>query len=109
MISRPKHYTSLLDASKQPQLLVGALEATQTQQQELHQMVREQVQAHLAEGLSNWRAEQQMPEETYLERIYHRRTSHSSSFTQLVQVQKKLLFLAQVWEKFWRQKRLNRL
>jgi len=32
-------------------------------------MVQEQVQAHLAEELSNWKAEQQVHEGIYLERI----------------------------------------
>lgn len=35
----------------------------------MHQMVQEQVQAHLAEELSNWRAEQQVHEGIYIERI----------------------------------------
>ncbi|ODM23177.1 hypothetical protein SI65_00766 [Aspergillus cristatus] len=70
LIGRPKHHTSLLDASKHAQVLVGALEAAQTQQQEVYQMVQEQVQeAHLAEELSNWRAEQQIHEGIYLEQI----------------------------------------
>lgn len=47
----------MLDVSKHAQVLVGALEAAQRQQQETYQMVVEQAQAHLAEGLSNWRAE----------------------------------------------------
>ncbi|ODM21089.1 hypothetical protein SI65_04142 [Aspergillus cristatus] len=68
-IGRPKHQTSLLDASKHAQVLVGALEAAQTQQQDIYQMVREQVQEHLAEELSNWKAEQQVHEGIYLERI----------------------------------------
>lgn len=55
--------------SKQAQVLVGALEAAQTQQQDMYQMVQEQVQAHLAEELSNWRAEQQVYEEVYIESI----------------------------------------
>ncbi|ODM14634.1 hypothetical protein SI65_09979 [Aspergillus cristatus] len=62
LIGRLKHQTSLLDASKQAQVLVGALEAAQTQQQETYQMVLDQVQAHLAEELFNWRAEQQIQE-----------------------------------------------
>ncbi|ODM14582.1 hypothetical protein SI65_09927 [Aspergillus cristatus] len=69
LIGRPKHQTSLLDASKHTQVLMGALEAAQTQQQEMYQMVLEQVQAHLAEELSNWRAEQQIQEGLYLEWI----------------------------------------
>ncbi|ODM23014.1 hypothetical protein SI65_00603 [Aspergillus cristatus] len=69
LISKLKHQTSLLDVSKQAQVLVGALEAAQTQQQEMHQMVQEQIQAHLTEELSNWRAEQQVQEGFYLERI----------------------------------------
>lgn len=69
LISRPKHQTSLLDASRQAQVLVGALEAAQTQQQEIYQVVQEQIQAHLAEELSNWRAERQVCEGIYMERI----------------------------------------
>lgn len=69
LIGRPRHQTSLLDASKHAQVLVGALEAAQTQQQEIYQMVQEQVQAHLAEELSKWRAEQQIHEGIYQERI----------------------------------------
>ena len=68
-IGRPKHQTSLLDASKHAQVLVGAIEAAQIQQQDIYQMVREQVQEHLAEELSNWRAEKQIHEGIYLERI----------------------------------------
>lgn len=64
-----EHQTSLLDARKHAQVLVGPLEAAQTQQQEMYQMVLEQVQAHLAEELSNWRTEQQIHEEIYFERI----------------------------------------
>ena len=69
LIGKPRHQTSLLDASKHTQVLVGALEVVQTQQQEVYQMVQEQVQAHLAEELSNWRAEQQVHEGIYMERI----------------------------------------
>ncbi|ODM14627.1 hypothetical protein SI65_09972 [Aspergillus cristatus] len=87
LISRPKHHTSLLDASKQAQLLVGALEAAQTQQQEMHQMVREQVQAHLAEELSNWRAEQQIHEEIYLEWITNLEQEVSKLRTELIEAQ----------------------
>ncbi|OJJ82034.1 uncharacterized protein ASPGLDRAFT_37351 [Aspergillus glaucus CBS 516.65] len=68
-IGKPRHQTSLLNVSKHAQVLVGALEAVQTQQQEVYQMVQEQVQAHLAEELSNWRAEQQVHEGMYMERI----------------------------------------
>lgn len=57
-MGRPRHQTSLLDVSKHAQVLVGALEAVQTQQQEIYQMVQGQVRAHLTEELSNWRAEQ---------------------------------------------------
>ncbi|ODM14735.1 hypothetical protein SI65_09924 [Aspergillus cristatus] len=57
------------NASKHAQVLVGALEAAQTQQQDIYQMVREQVQEHLAEELSNWRAEKQIHEGIYLEWI----------------------------------------
>ena len=46
---------------------MGALEAAQTQQQEVYQVVLEQVQAHMAEELSNWKAEQQLHEGIYLE------------------------------------------
>lgn len=58
LLGRPRHQTSLLDVSKHAQVLVGALEAVQTQQQEIYQMVQGQVRAHLTEELSNWRAEQ---------------------------------------------------
>ena len=68
-IGRPKHQTSLLDASKHAQVLVGAIEAAQIQQQDIYQIVREQVQEQLAEELSNWRAEKQIHEGIYLERI----------------------------------------
>ena len=51
LIGRPKHQTSLLDVGKHTQVLVGALETAQTQQQEMYQMVLEQVQAHPAEEL----------------------------------------------------------
>lgn len=44
LTGRPKHQTFLLDASKQAQVLVGALEAVQTQQQEMYQMVQADVQ-----------------------------------------------------------------
>ncbi|ODM19373.1 hypothetical protein SI65_05991 [Aspergillus cristatus] len=42
LIGRSKHQTSLLDVSKHAQVLVGALEAAQNQQQEMFQMVQEQ-------------------------------------------------------------------
>lgn len=35
----------------------------------MHQMVQEQAQAQLAEELSNWKAEQQIHEGIYIERI----------------------------------------
>ena len=60
LIGRPKHQASMLDMSKYAHVLAGALETAQTQQQEMHQMVQEQVQARLAEKLSNWRAKQQI-------------------------------------------------
>ncbi|ODM16205.1 hypothetical protein SI65_08204 [Aspergillus cristatus] len=85
LIGRPKHHTSLLDASKQAQVLVGALEAAQTQQQEIYQMVQEQVQAHLAEELSNWRAEQQIHEGIYLERITNLEQEVSKLRTELTE------------------------
>lgn len=45
------------------------MEAAQTQQQETYQMIQEQVQAHLAEELSNWRAERQIHKGIYIEQI----------------------------------------
>ncbi|ODM22021.1 hypothetical protein SI65_02865 [Aspergillus cristatus] len=83
--SRPKHQTFLLDASKHGQALVGALEAAQSQQQEMHQMIREQVQTHLAEELSNWRAEQQIHEGIYLERITNIEQEVSKLCTELTE------------------------
>lgn len=82
----PEHFRKST-ASKQAQLLVGALEAAQTQQQEMHQMVRKQVQAHLAEELSNWRAEQQIHEEIYLERITNLEQEVSKLRTELMEAQ----------------------
>ena len=68
-------------------MLVGALEAAQTQQQEMYQMVREQVQTHLAEELSNWRAEQQIHEGVYLERITKLELEVSQLRTELTEAQ----------------------
>ncbi|ODM14510.1 hypothetical protein SI65_10132 [Aspergillus cristatus] len=85
LIGRPRHHTSLLDVSKQAQMLVGALETAQTQQQEIYQMVQEQVQAHLAEELSNWRAEQQTHEGIYLERITNLEQEVSKLCTELTE------------------------
>jgi len=85
LIGRPRHHTSLLDESKQAQMLVGALETAQTQQQEIYQMVQEQVQAHLAEELSNWRAEQQTHEGIYLERITNLEQEVSKLRTELTE------------------------
>lgn len=87
LFGRPKYQTPLLDASKQAQVLMGALEAAQTQQQEMYQMVQEQVQAHLAEELSNWRAEQQIHEEIYLERITNLEQEVSKLHTKLTEAQ----------------------
>ncbi|ODM15200.1 hypothetical protein SI65_09439 [Aspergillus cristatus] len=87
LIGRPKHQTSLLDASKHAQVLVGALEAAQTQQQEICQIVQEQVQAHLAEELSNWRAEQQAHEGLYLEQISKLELEVSKLRTELTEAQ----------------------
>ncbi|BCR86188.1 uncharacterized protein ACHE_30175S [Aspergillus chevalieri] len=86
-IGRPKHQTSLLDVSKQAQVLVGALEAARTQQQDIYQMVQEQVQAHLAEELSNWKAEQQIHEGIYLERITKLELEVSKLHTELAEAQ----------------------
>ncbi|ODM20120.1 hypothetical protein SI65_05107 [Aspergillus cristatus] len=87
LIGRPKHQTSLLDTSKHAQVLVGALEAAQTQQQEMYQMVLEQAQAHLAEELSNWRAEQQIHEGIYIERITKLELEVSKLHTELTEAQ----------------------
>jgi hypothetical protein len=87
LISRPRHHNSLLDVSKQAQMLVGALETAQTQQQEIYQMVQEQVQAHLAEELSNWRAEQQIHVGIYLERITKLEHEVSKLRTELTEAQ----------------------
>ncbi|BCR84123.1 uncharacterized protein ACHE_11525A [Aspergillus chevalieri] len=87
LIGRPKHQTSLLDVSKHAQVLVGALEAAQNQQQEMFQMVQEQVQAHLAEELSNWRAEQQVHEGLYLERVTKLELEVSKLRTELTEAQ----------------------
>ena len=87
LISRPRHHNSLLDVSKQAQMLVGALETAQTQQQEIYQMVQEQVQAHLAEELSNWRAEQQIHVGIYLERITKLEHEVSKLRTELAEAQ----------------------
>ncbi|EYE90001.1 uncharacterized protein EURHEDRAFT_382361 [Aspergillus ruber CBS 135680] len=87
-MGRPKHQTFLLDVSKQAQALVEALKAAQTQQQEIYQMVQEQVQAHLAEELSNWRAEQQIHEEIYLERITKLEQEVSKLRTELTEAQR---------------------
>ena len=86
-IGRPKHQASLLDASKHAQVLVGALEAAQTQQQEVYQVVLEQVQAHMAEELSNWKAEQQLHEGIYLERITNLELEVSKLRTELMEAQ----------------------
>ena len=85
LIGRPEHQASLLDVSKHAQVLVGALEAAQTQQQEMHQMVQEHVQGHLAEELSNWRAEEQVHEGTYLEsitKLEHEVSKHCTELTE---------------------------
>ncbi|ODM15187.1 hypothetical protein SI65_09426 [Aspergillus cristatus] len=87
LIGRPKHQTSLLDTSKQAQVLVGALEAAQTQQQEIYQMVLEHIQAHLAEELSNWRAEQQIHEGIYIERTTKLELEVSKLCTELTEAQ----------------------
>ncbi|BCR90158.1 uncharacterized protein ACHE_60044A [Aspergillus chevalieri] len=75
------------DVSKHAQVLVGALEAVQNQQQEVFQMVQEQVQAHLAEELSNWRAEQQVHEGLYLERVTKLELEVSKLLTELTEAQ----------------------
>ena len=87
LIGRPKHQASLLDARKHAQVLVGALEAAQTQQQEMYQAVLEQVQAHMAEELSNWKAEQQLHEGIYLERITNLELEVSKLRTELMEAQ----------------------
>lgn len=87
LIGRSKHQTSLLDVSKHAQVLVGALEAAQNQQQEMFQMVQEQVRAHLAEELSNWRAEQQVHEGLYLERVTKLELEVSKLRTELTEAQ----------------------
>lgn len=87
LIGRPKHQASLLDASKHAQVLVGALEAAQTQQQEMYQVVLEQVQAHMAEELSNWKAEQQLHEGAYIERITNLELEVSKLRTELMEAQ----------------------
>lgn len=86
-IGKPKHQTSLLDASKHAQVLVGALESAQTQQQEVYRMVLGQVQTHLAEELSNWRAEQQIHEGVYLDRITNLELEVSKLRTELTEAQ----------------------
>ncbi|ODM16151.1 hypothetical protein SI65_08585 [Aspergillus cristatus] len=86
-VNRPRQ-TSLLDASKHAQVLVGALEAAQTQQQEMYQMIQEQVQAHLAEELSNWEAKQQTHEGLYLERITNLEQEVSKLRTELTEAQR---------------------
>lgn len=86
-IGRPKHQTFLPDVSNQAQALVGALEAAQTQQQDIYQMVQEQVQAHLAEELSSWKAEQQFHEGIYLERITNLELEVSKLHTELTEAQ----------------------
>lgn len=87
LFGRPKYQTHLLDVSKQAQVLTGALEAAQTQQQEMYQIVQEQAQAHLAEELSNWRAEQQIHEEIYLEWITNLEQEVSKLRTKLTEAQ----------------------
>ena len=84
-IGRPKHQTFLPDVSNQAQALVGALEAAQTQQQDIYQMVQEQVQAHLAEELSSWKAEQQFHEGIYLEGITNLELEVSKLHTELTE------------------------
>ena len=74
--------------SKQAQVLVGALKAAQAQQQEMYQMVQEQLQAHLAEELSNWRAEQQIYEGIYLERITNLEQEVSKFRTELTEARR---------------------
>ena len=69
-------------------MLVGALEAAQAQQQEMYQMVQEQAQAHLAEELSNWRAEQQIYEGIYLERIANLEQEVSKLRTELTEARR---------------------
>src|SRR5699024_5227109 len=86
-IGKPKHQTSLLDASKHAQVLVGALESAQAQQQEVYQMVLGQVQTHLAEELSNWRAEQQIHEGVYLDLITNLELEVSKLRTELTEAQ----------------------
>lgn len=87
-ISRQRHQTSLLDASKKVQALAGVLEAAQIQQQDIYQTVQEQVQAHLAEKLSNWRAEQQIQEGIYLERITNLEQEVSKLCTELTEARR---------------------
>ncbi|BCR87741.1 uncharacterized protein ACHE_40305A [Aspergillus chevalieri] len=82
----PSRAPSWANVSKHAQVLVGALEAAQNQQ-EMFQMVQEQVQAHLAEELSNWRAEQQVHEGLYLERVTKLELEVSKLRTELTEAQ----------------------
>jgi hypothetical protein len=83
-ISKPKHKTPLLEASKQAQALLGALQTAQTQQ-EVAQDSLEQLRTQLAEELNSWKAEQQAREGLYMERIAKLETEVSRLRTELTE------------------------
>ncbi|ODM15963.1 hypothetical protein SI65_08804 [Aspergillus cristatus] len=54
----------------------------------MYQMVQEQIQAHLAEELSNWKAEQQVHEGIYVEWITNLELEVSKLCTELTEAQR---------------------
>ncbi|KAI9035227.1 uncharacterized protein KD926_004259 [Aspergillus affinis] len=66
---RLRHQIPLPNVNAQAQVFAGALETAQNRQQDAYQTIWEQLQTQLAKEISDWKAEQQIHDGLYQERI----------------------------------------